>query len=368
MIKRPLRLICCAVFALWLGTFAAAAQDALPLTQTAEYSLGFDCPAASSLDPAGETLWVLMENCGGSDYTLLGFNPADGTPVSADAEKFAAALAPLDNQWLYPETRPFAFTPDGAVDVLYNDGESYDALNLRFTLDGAAAPDDTRTLPTLETVSELIPGYEGYLETTVYNADHTLAAIADLASIHIFDMAAGETLFVVDAAPESYNFYPTFSEDGETLYIASFNNPENYDDYSATLRAYSLPAGDLTATYDVPSAFLTVSPNGRYAAGKIGDTAGESEQLIVMELATGRTSASVEMYEPPRQLTACANDGRDMSDLDITVTGRLPVRDITWLADSSGFYTVQSYGGAAMGGGRACFLDYSRLRHYRVGD
>jgi len=74
------------------------------------------------------------------------------------------------------------------------------------------------------------------------------------------------------------------------------------------------------------------------------------------------------MYEPSRKLMACANDGRDMSDLDITVTGRLSVRDITWLADSSGFFTVQSYGGAAMGGGgRACYLDYSRLRHYRVG-
>lgn len=368
MSKRLLRLTCCAVFLLCFGSFGATAQDALPLTQTAEYNLGFDCPAASSLDPAGETLWVLMENCGDRGYTLLGFNPADGTPVSADSDNFAAALAPLDNQWLYPETRPFAFTPDGAVDVLYNDGESYDALNLRFTLDGSAAPDDTRTLPTMDTINGLIPGYEGYLETTVYSADHTLAAIADLASIHIFDMTAGETLFVLDTAPESYNFYPTFSEDGTTLYVASFKNPENYDDYSATLSAYNLPDGELTATYDLPSAFLSISPDGRYAAGKTGDSAGESEQLIVVELATGRTSASLEMFEPSRKLTACANDGRDMSDVDFTVSGRLPVRDITWLADSSGFYTVQSYGGEAAGGGRACYFNTSRLRHYRVDD
>jgi hypothetical protein len=324
------------LFALCLSSAAqsTAQEDALPLQQTAEYDLSFDCPVASTFDPADDT--------------------------------FLPALAPLDDQWLFPETHPFAFTPDGALDILYNDADSYDVLNLRLTLDGEPAPDDTRTLPTFDTVNTLIPDYDGYLESTVYNPDHTLAAVPNTASFHIIDLQSGAELFSIDAAPDVFASVPTFSADGQLLYVTTFNNIDDMNDYSAVLRAYRLPGGDLLESYDVPSAFLWISPNGQYAVGLIADNQGESQTLIVTELETGRTSVGVEMYEPARKLTACVNDGRDMSDVDFTVSGKLPVRDITWLPDSSGFLTVQSYGGEAAGGGSPCFFNYSRLRHYSV--
>ncbi len=72
--------------ALILGTSiqAVVAQDQAPiLTQTAEYNLGFDCPVATTLDPTGATLWVLMDNCFQSGFKLRAYNVADGTPLSS---------------------------------------------------------------------------------------------------------------------------------------------------------------------------------------------------------------------------------------------------------------------------------------------
>jgi hypothetical protein len=90
------------------------------------------------------------------------------------------------------------------------------------------------------------------------------------------------------------------------------------------------------------------------------------DQIAVMDLAGNLTSEPVAIFEEPRHATICANDGRDISDVDFTVSGRLTLVDVDWLPDSSGFFTVNSYGGEGAGGGRLCLFNYSRLRQYTV--
>jgi len=355
-----------ALFAILPYAGIASAQDAeLPVTQTAEYDIGFDCPVASMLDRSGEILWVLMDNCGDSRFSLLGFNVSDGTPAHA-AEVADSALEALDDQWIDANTVPIALTPNGALDILYSDAENYDTHNLRLPF-GSTTEDEPTLLLTLDALSEIIPGYAGYPETTVYNAEHTLAAVSDTASIHVIDLHTGDDLLQIPMTPDAYDSIPSFSADGTQLYVATWKNIDDMDDYSAVLRVYSLPDGEVAATYDVPSALLMVSPNGQYAVASTGDSQGESEMLLVVELETGRTSAPFQVYEAPRK-AECMNRESDFSDLDWMTSGKLPIRDITWLADSSGFFTVNSYLGEGAGGGAPCFFNYSRLRYYSIGE
>src|SRR5215216_31633 len=61
-----------------------AQGDGLNLIETAEYDIGVECPVASTLDAAGTTLWVLMNNCGQRNFVLRAYNVADGSQVNED--------------------------------------------------------------------------------------------------------------------------------------------------------------------------------------------------------------------------------------------------------------------------------------------
>jgi hypothetical protein len=363
-IRQPITLIFFGILLL-LSAIPASAQT-LDLQMSAEYDIGFDCPVSATFDPTATTLWVLMNNCGVSGFSVRGFNITDGSSVNDEASSFTDELTLLNDPYFYSNT-PIAFTPDGVLDIFYNAGDDYDTFNVRVPVDPAATPGREMTLLNLETVNNLIPGYSGYLETNAYNADHTLAVVIDTLTYHIIDLQTGEVVLAIDEPGGTDITFPSFSQDGQRLYIARFSNPDNFDDYSGTLSIYSLPDGALLQTYEVPSALLWVSPNEQYAAFTIGSSTGDGDTLGVVELATGAVSPILEINEPSSKLMACANDGRDMSDVDFTVSGRLPVQSLNWLPDSSGFLTVNSYGGEAAGGGRTCFFNYSRLRQYSVG-
>lgn len=339
----------------------------LTMQMTAEYDIGFACPAGSTFDPTATTLWVLMNNCGTKGYALYAFNPADGTPLNDEASSFAEALTLLDDVYLYYSNTPIAFTPDGVLNIFYNTGDDYDTFNVRVPVDPAATDTSAPTVLNLETVNQLIPGYAGYLEATVYNADHTAAVVMDTFAYHIIDLQTGAEILKLDAPDGTDITFPSFSQDGQRLYIARFNNPDDIDDYSGSLSIYGLPDGVLLQTYAVPSALLEVSPNEQYAAFIIGSSTGDGDVLGVVELATGAVSPILPVNEPPTRLLACANDGRSMRDVDFTKSGRLPIQGLNWLPDSSGFFTVNSYGGEGAGGGRLCLFNHSRLRHYSVG-
>jgi len=189
------------IVALGISPLAISAQAATPqVTKTAEYNIGFDCPVTATIAPDQTALWVLMNNCGSGRYTLQGFQVSDGSPVKADEENFAGVLLPLKDQWIYTDTRPLAFTPDGAVDVRYNDTDTYDALNLRLSLTGEQPPAGNLKLLNLETVQNLIPGYDGYLETITFNNRHTLAVVSDegTKAFHVFDLRTGAEPFQIE--------------------------------------------------------------------------------------------------------------------------------------------------------------------------
>ncbi|MCA0455105.1 MAG: hypothetical protein LCI00_14115 [Chloroflexi bacterium] len=359
MLKRHIPLF---ALALLLMPLVAQAQDTLTVTRTAEYNIGVRCPLGLTLDAAGEQAWILMDGCYDGGYALEAFQLADGTPIT-EPDQYVEPLEPLAKQWIYPDTRPFGFTPDGAVDIIYNDPDTYSAKNLRFTLDGSDAPASDYTLLTNEKIIELIPGFSGYFENTTYNTDHTLAFVPDTASVYVIDLKTETILFSIDGEEIAYLIRPYFSTDGQYLYTSSLINPDDMADYRSTLAVYNLPDGEPVKSYEVPTYFNVISPDNRYAIGVYSE-----ETLMVTDLETGTSSEPIIYSEPPQPLKTCYNSGLPApTGLDMQTSGKLYVRDIMWLPDSSGFLTVNTNQGQGLGGGRTCIYEYSRLRVYTVG-
>ncbi len=357
-----------ALLSLLPGVFQppAAAQTASPvLTLEAEVDIGFDCPVSATPDPAGDILWVLMDNCDGGSYTLRGFRIADGSRVAGRGDDFAPALTDLRNGFVDSFVLPLAFTPDGALDIFYlayTAPRTEEIRNIRLRLDGGDPVDERAILPALETLQALIPGYDGYVGMTVYSPDHTRAIAIEETRFTIIDLQAGTVLLTIDAPEGTFGTIPGFSADGEVLVFPRLNAPEDFDRLDSTLRLYSLPEGDLLATYDVPSPSLWLSPDRRVVAALLGD-----DQLIVTDLASGNTSQPIRIFEPPTPVRRCLNSGKEVSGVDYVTRGVLYLTGLIWLPDSSGFLTVNSYmGDGAQGSGSDCLFNYSRLRRYSV--
>jgi hypothetical protein len=368
--QRPTRalslLIIVFMLALTISPLAVGAQAPAPdVTKTAEYNIGFDCPVSATLDPDQTTLWILMDNCITKNFTLQGFKLADGSPIDANADHFVDTLAPLDGLFPFSNTMPLAFTPDGIADVLYNENENYDTRNLRISLTTDQAPASTLTLLTNDTLQDLIPGYAGYPETITYNSDHTLAVVADTTIFHIIDLKVGKDLLQVEALVSTDYSTASFSKDNQHLYITTAKNLEDANDTASTLNIYSLPDGKLLKTYDVPSFWNIVSPDERYVAAPIGGQ--YDAALLITDLEMGSISQPILVNEPAHKVMECLNTKKNVSDVDFKASGELPVRDLIWLPDSSGFLTVNSYLGQRAGGRDSiCNFDYSRLRVYHV--
>ncbi|MBE2182124.1 MAG: hypothetical protein IAE89_01750 [Anaerolineae bacterium] len=347
------------------------AQTAPTLNLQAELDIGFNCPVASALSPDQAQMWILMDTCGNRNYSILVFDLTTNTFISVRDDNFMPFFESLTyEQWVSSFTSPFAYTTNDTLELIYADSaQNYDTNRIVIPASGEEAAESLTILLDLETLESLIPGYAGYPESTIYNADHTIAAVSDVASIHIFDLQTGDELFVIDTPDGSEGYFPIFAPDGQSLYVPRLLNFDDMTDNSASLSVYSLHDGAVTATYDVPTAFFWPSPDNQWIAGTIPDPSGDDSGdslLIVVNLATGNVSQPLPTNEPARHAVACMNDGRSLADVDFTVEGDLPITSLIWLPDSSGFYTTNSYGGDAVGGGRLCFLDYSRLRLYLV--
>ncbi len=341
-----------------------SAQAAPNPTLAAEYNIGFSCPVSATLSPDQKAIWVLMDNCGSGGFKLLGFNTADGSPVTGNDQNYADVLAPLKDQWVYSDIKPLAFTPDGIVDIRYSNADTYDALNLRFALNGDKPAPTDFTLLTTDTIQSLISGYAGYPETTTYNADHTLAVVIDTNAFHIIDLKTGTERLLIDVSPSTDYSIPSFSQDSKRLYVSTSKNPDDGNDAHSTLSAYDLADGKLLKSVDLPSSLNVVSPDGRFAVGYVG---GQYDAgLIVTNLETDASSPSILVNEPSHPVTECLNTGKKLKGLDFKTSGELPVIDIVWLPDSSGFLTVNSYQGEGSSGAPPCIWNYSRLRQYKI--
>ncbi len=340
------------------------AQDAPNPTLTAEYNIGFDCPVSVTFDTTQTILWVLMNNCGSKGFTLRGFNIADGSPVKADDKNFADALAPLKDKWIYSDTKPLAFTPDGIIDLIYNDSDTYDALNLRLSLKGDKPAASELTLLTNDMIQTLIPDYAGYPETTTYNKDHTLALVKDANAFYIIDLQTGKKRLTIPSEISTDYSIAYFSQDDQHFHISTAQNLDDPNDMRSILSIHDLADGKLLKSLEVPSALNSVSPDLRFAVGYVG---GQFDAgLVVTNLETGASSQPVLVNEPSHLVTECLNTGKKISGVDFKTSGELPAVDLIWLPDSSGFLTVNSYGGEAAGGGSLCIFNYSRMRQYKV--
>ena len=347
-----------------LGIFSVsvgAQSGSLSVTMTSEEDIGFDCPVTATIDPAGTTLWVLMYSCFDTGYYLRAFNVGSGAAINDDDHNFAAALAGLEEGDAASFNTSLAFTPDGEMSINYAD-ENFVPVNVSISAgaDGSASTEGV----TSDTIGSVIANYSEYPETTVYNADHSRAVAISEAdnSLHILDLQSGTEILEIEIEGDIYNAYPSFSADGQQLYITQLHNPEDMSATASTLYIYSVPDGELVNSYEVLSPFIWVSPNGQYAALWMSD-----DELAVVELAENNYSQPIQMWEEPRPLTACLNTGQDMTDVDFIVSGQLFLMDLEWLPDSSGFITLNSYmGDGAAGDGGNCLFNYSRLRRYSL--
>lgn len=340
---------------------------AQPTPDNTQYDLGVECPVAQTLSADGTTLWVLMAGCFLADTQLLAYDLTDGSSLEVELpDNLSALFDSLTGELSANGLNAMTFLDDEEtlLSIRYNEAETYLPRNLVLSLtDGTLLDPD----PSDERITEALLAVTEYPESAIYSPSHTLAAVAEASALSVVDLPSGEVIFSLPLEFE-YNAYPSFSLDEAKLYVGTFDNPDDYDDYDSTLSVYSLPDGELLATYDVLSAFVWVSPDERYAVGETGSSDGTSSDLFITDLTTGEMSSPIALYEPSRQLVACTNDGRNMSDVDFTVDGRLSLAGLSWFPDSSGFAYTRSYGGDGAGGGLPCSFDTSRLNVVRLGE
>ncbi len=350
------------IAALSWGAPSLAQDTGLNLIQTAEYDIGYKCPVASVLDPTGATLWVLLDNCFRSDFTLDAYNVADGARVLADA--YADVLLSLDDDDLYvdPFITPLAFTPDGDLSVRYTNFQTYASFNLLIPL----ASGGEATTQADADYDALLAEYSEYPEFSVYSPDHTRVIATGATSFHILDVQRQTEIIEIPAEGSTDSALALFSADGERLEVTR-NQSDDPDNHAVTLLIYSLPDGALLEEYELPSPAAWLSPDGAYAAVNLySNNSGDQNELVVLELATGRTSQVSNLDEAPTPVTTCRNDGRNVSDLGYMTSGRFSFPALHWLPDSSGLVLALSYGGEGAGGGSICFFNTSRLRAYTV--
>lgn len=259
------------VVALILGapiSIYAAQGSGINLIQTAEYDIGLDCPVTAALDPAGTTLWVLMDNCFQYDYSLHAYNAADGTPMNVD--DYSDALMILEGIYVDLFTTPMGFIPAGDLSIRYDDPETYESINLLIPL----ANEGAATTQTSATYGALLAEYSDYPEFAVYSPDHTRVVVAAGTSFHVLDVQAETEIVEIPVEGSTDHALASFSANGEHLDVIRFNNPENMNDFSSTLLIYSLPDGVLLHQYSVPSSAIWVSPDE--AGSYMGDGAAGS--------------------------------------------------------------------------------------------
>ncbi|MCL4251703.1 MAG: hypothetical protein KJ065_26360 [Anaerolineae bacterium] len=345
----------------------SGAQDSgLNLIQMAEYNIGFDCPVTSAMDSTGTTLWVLMDNCFQSGYSLRAYDVTDGTRLTMDDyAEILSSLVGIDN-YIDPFSRPMGFTPAGDLSIHYTNSENSETSTLLIPLASGGAA----TTETSASYNALLAQYSEFPEFSVYSPDHTRVVAAGGTSFHVLDVQAEAEIAEIHVEGSTDYALASFSMDGERLEVIRFNNPEDMNDYASTLLIYSLPDGALLKQYQVPSSAVWISPDERYAAVQLfSNDIGEQSELVVIDLETGVSSPAANLLEDPAAVSTCLNNGHDVSDSGFMTSGYFSFPDVQWLADSSGLVVPLSYNGdGAAGDTSVCIFNYSRLRTYRVED
>jgi hypothetical protein len=360
--QRKAALVILVVLILATTISLSIAQDSLNLVQTAEYDIGFDCPVSSLLDPAGTTVWVLMNSCGDRRHSLRAYNVADGTQL--DGDDYADDLVILDGVYIDLFITPLGFTPAGDLSIRYNDLETYASHNLLIPLASGGAV-ETQTSATYDA---LLAEISDYPEFSVYSPDHTRVVAAGGTSFHVLDVQAETEIIEIAVEGGAEYALASFSADGQHLHVIRFNNPDDMEDFSSTLLIHSLPDGALLNEYTLPSSAIWVSPDETLAAVQLfSNDVGEKSELVIIDLESGLTSLAANLLEDPKPVLTCLNTGNDVSDVGLMTSGYLTLTSLHWLPDNSGIILPLSYNGdgAASSSGN-CLFNYSRLRTYSI--
>lgn len=349
------------VIVFMIAPFLSHAQDDAPtLTLTDEQDIGYRCPAASALQPGTDTLWVVMHDCINRDMTLHAFDRNTGELI--DATVGAPFTLDMIEDGVYEIDRfigALGFTPDGTLELIATNYD--DETFVRFQID-IATSEVTQDEDADEALNDLLLQYSEYpVYLTIFSDDHQLAAVGDEVSLRVVDLANDDVLFELDV-PIGIS---AFSPDGTRFYVSTLNEPDNMDSFEGTLLVYSVPDGELLSSHALPFSVLYPSDDGRFVAVEIATSEVGEEPIAVLDVETGALSTELPIHEAPQQVVTCKDDGRDMSDVDFRTTGLLTLVGLQWLADGSGFITLNSPGNQMTNTG--CVFDYSRLRRYVVG-
>lgn len=351
-----------AIFVLLSAAIIGHAQESGPeLIQTAEYDIGVDCPVASALDPTGEAIYILMNNCGTSRYYLLALDADEGFRLPVD--DFAADLAVLNGTYIDLFITPLAFNPDGDLSLRYNDPDTYASFNLVIPV----ATGGEVTLTSSDSYDALLAELADYPEFTVYSPDHTRAVTGDRGTLHVIDVSAERVLASIPLETGGEYAITNFSTDGTELEVTLPVDPDDMSRMDSRLYVYRIMDGTLTGEYPVPSPAIWRSPDGTRAAVQLfSNDIGERSELQIVDLSGGAASTTANLLEAPQAVTICLNDGRSVSDLGFIRSGYMTLTSLHWLPDSSGIALTLSSNGEGAGGGLPCFFNFSRLRTYRV--
>ncbi len=343
--------LCCVLLQ---GVIAFAQDSGLDFSLDAEHDIGFECPVSTAIQPGTEVLWVLMDNCGGNKFSLHAYDLNSGEPVgdspvivdTIDGNRYSV------DSW----GNPLTFVDDQTLHLAATDSTN-DYSYAGFMIDlvtgkATTTPDDDSR------INDLLAGFGGYAMSMIYSRDHKLAITSDDVTYYVLDLTEGTVLFEIESPG---GIYGNFSADSQQLYFTVLDEPDNYDNYNSKLFIYSLPDGAVEESIALVTPFVYPSPDGRYLAIQTGDS-----QVGFVELATGNMSPLLAIDEEGGRALKCLNSGKDLSDVDFTKSGSLPIKGLQWLPDGAGFITVNTYSGQAVGGGSVCYLDYSRLRQYSV--
>lgn len=329
--------------------------EIITLEKTAEYDIGFDCPVASALQPGTETLWILMDNCFGGNYSVTPHDVQNGQILGESIPVEAIG----DYDIVISFGSPLAFVSDHVLQIVFFKDDSYDYSSVRVDITSGAITTDSENDAA---VNALMRQYTEYPESTYFGPGHRLGVVMAPESLHVLELATGRLVFEMDVAAADYSVFPRISDDEQLLYLPRINEPDNYDSYATTLSIYRLEDGTLMETMPLPYPFIYPNSDDTYAAIIIDDS-----QLGVVDLSSGTISETLDIWEAESRALKCLNNGNDLSDLDFTKSGRLRLADLTWLPDGTSFTSVNSYGGeGAQSSGGVCIFNYSRLRQYQV--
>jgi len=345
------------------GLISHAQDKTLTLTLTTEHEIGFECPIASTQQPGTDTMWVLMDNCRGLQFSLHAYDLKSGEAL----DTAPLLLDEIDgNVYVIYNLMPLAFTSNGTLELFAANRETDDLARFQIELESGATTPDANADEQLNIFLRQFSDYPSF--TVTFSPDHTRAISYDNDGmvLYVLDLVAEDVLFKLEGTFS----LSAFSPDSQQLYVGTLDDPDNLEADDSTVSIYSLPGDAVIQSLHLPISLVYPSPDGRYIAFQTVPNEGGTEQLGLVELATNAVSPLLKIGVEPHKVLTCVNSGRNVSDVDFTTSGQMSLQTLEWLADSSGFVTANSYGNQVAGSSRSniCFFENSRLRYYQIAD